>query len=212
MKKIIAKLRLSRITDAALGEYAQDKIEKINLAPAFAAVVPSTATVQTKTDDYEDALVAAINGTKGATALKDQKREELEELLTAQAIDCAKIASGNLALYLTTGYEAKDTKGKPVGELAAVTGVELSYGNSPAELKLKFNPVKNALNYTVQVYTDISNPSGSSVKELIIKKIGRRKITLTGLPSGQVVFVRVRANGGSTGQGPWSDPAEKRVP
>lgn len=212
MKKIIAKLRLSRITDAALGEYAQDKIDKINAAPAFAAVNPSTATVQTKTDDYEDALVAAIDGTKGATALKDQRREELEELLTAQAIDCAKIASGDLALYLTTGYDAKDTKGNPVGELPAVSGVELDYGPNSGELKLKFNPVKNALLYTAWVYSDINNPNGSLVKEFIVKKIGKRKITLGGLPSGQVVFVRVRANGGSTGQGAWSDVAEKRVP
>jgi len=212
MNKIIPKLGLKFLQDSKLGEYTQDKIEKINLASAFAAVNPSTATVQTKKNDYEIALVAADDGTKGATALKDQRRTELEELLTLQAFDCAKIASGDLALYLTTGYEAKDTKGKPVGELEAVTGVELSYGNSSGELKLKFNPVKNALNYTVQVYTDISNPSGSLVKELIIKKIGRRKITITGLPSGLVVFVRVRANGGSTGHGAWSDIAEKRVP
>jgi len=212
MTPIISKLGLSHISDSALGEYAQDKIEKINAASAFAAVNPSTATVGAKKTQYENALVAADNGTKGATALKDQRRTELEELLTAQAIDCARIASGNLALYLTTGYEAKDTKGNPVGELPEVTGVELGYGANSGELKLKFKPVKKALNYTVWVYSDISNPDGSLVKEYIKGKIGRKQTTLNGLPSGQIVFVRVRANGGSTDFGAWSNSAEKRVP
>ncbi|MBI4946791.1 MAG: hypothetical protein HY840_10380, partial [Bacteroidetes bacterium] len=50
------------------------------------------------------------------------------------------------------------------------------------------------------------------LNEYIIKKFGKQKAILTGLPSGQKIFVRVRANGGSTGHGPWSDVAEKRVP
>ena len=35
---------------------------------------------------------------------------------------------------------------------------------------------------------------------------------LDDLPSGTNVFVRVRANGGSTHFGDWSDTVEKRVP
>ena len=212
MLRIIPKLKLISITDQGLAEYTQDKIDKINAAPAFAAVLPSTATVDAKKIQYQAALVKADDGNKADTALKVQRREELEDLLNLQALDCARIASGDLALYLTTGYEAKNTKGSPVGELPLVGGVELIYGTGAGELKLKFNPVKNALNYTAWVYSDISNPDGSLVKEFIVKKIGKQKTTLSALPSGQIVFVRVRANGGSTGQGPWSDPAEKRVP
>ena len=107
MSKIIPKLGLDDLTDTRLGEYAQDKIEKINASPAFAAVVPSTAAVQTKKDDYENAVVTTDEGTKADTALKNQIRSELEQLLTDQAYHCAKIASGNLTLYLATGYEAR---------------------------------------------------------------------------------------------------------
>ncbi|MBI4947437.1 MAG: hypothetical protein HY840_13675 [Bacteroidetes bacterium] len=212
MLHIIAKLGLRSISDAGLGDYAQDKIDKINAAPAFAAVDPSTATLQTKTDEYESALVKSDNGTVADTALKDQRRAELENLLTIQAQNCAVIANGDLPLYLTTGYGARDTKGSPTGHLPAVTGLNLFYGNSPAELEASWDVMEDAQNFTVQVYTDIANPDGSKIKEYMKPKIGKKKTTLDGLPSGQMVFVRVRANGGSTGFGPWSDVAEKRVP
>jgi len=168
--------------------------------------------VQTKKNDYETALVKAINGTTADTALKDQRRAELEVMLTQQAQNCAVIANGDLALYLTTGYAAKDTKGTPTGPLPQVSGVELDYGDSTGELKAGWDRMIDALNFTVRAYSDIANPDGSVVKEYITGKIGKKQTTLSGLPSGQIIFVRVRANGGSTGQGPWSDPAEKRVP
>ena len=212
MKQIIPKLGLININDSALVEYAQDKSEKINKAPAFAAVVPATADVDAKNKEYEDALVAADDGNRADTAFKEQKRAELEDMLTAQAIDCARIANGDLALYLTTGYEAKDTKGSPAGELPKVTGVRLAFSNNIGELKAGWKPMKNARNFTVQVFTDINNPDKSVVKQYTKGKIGRSMTVLDGLPSGTDVFVRVQANGGSTDFGPYSDTVEKRVP
>ncbi|MEK6616392.1 MAG: hypothetical protein AABZ32_09815, partial [Bacteroidota bacterium] len=189
-----------------------EKRDKINAAPAFAAVNPSTATVDAQKIVFENAVVKAMNGTKADTSLKNQERTILEDMLSLQAADCAKIANGNMALYLTSGYAAKDTKGSPTGPLPAVTGLELFYGNSPGELWARWNVMKDALNFTVWVYTDIANPDGSKVKDYMKPKIGKKKTMLDGLPSGQIIFVRVRANGGSAGFGPWSDVAEKRVP
>lgn len=212
MSHIIPKLGLKQLRDDEVSPYAQDKIDKINLAPAFAAVDPSTATVNAKNQQYLAALVKADNGTTSDTALKDQRREELEELLTLQAFDCAAIANGDLPLYLSTGYDAKNTQGQPTGPLPQVTGLELDYGDNAGELKAKWNPIEDADNFTVWVYSDINNPDGSLVKEYIKHKIGRSATTLSGLPSDQKVYARVRANGGSTEFGPWSDLAEKRVP
>ena len=212
MSNIIPKLGLIKIPDSSLGEYAQDKIGKINAAPAFAAVNPSTAEVQTKKDDYESALVASDNGTKADTAFKNQVRAELGAMLTQQAQNCAEIANGNLSLYLTTGYEAKDIKGSPTGILPQVTGLHLAFTNNTGELNAGWDAMKDALNFTVWVYSDSANPDGSLVKQYIIGKIGKKVALLSGLPTGQIVFVRVRANGGSTGFGDWSDTVEKKVP
>jgi hypothetical protein len=96
--------------------------------------------------------------------------------------------------------------------LPQVTGLELDYGNNEGELKVGWDAIEDAQNFTVQVYTDIYNPSTSLIKEYLKSKIGKKKTVLNGLPSGQIVLVRVRANGGSTGFGTWSDVAEKRVP
>ena len=212
MAHIIPKLSLHNVKDTALATFTQDKIDKINANPAFATVNPPTPIVGAKKTQYENALVKADNGTKADTQAKDDRRFELEELLISQAQDCARIANGNLALYLTTGYEAKDTKGNPVGALEAVTDVQLDFGDNTGELIIGWKPMPDADNFTARVYSDVNNPDGSLVKEFIVKKIGKKKTTLTGLPSGQIVFVRVRANGGSTGFGPWSDVSEKRVP
>ena len=215
---IIPKLELHKLQDAELLEYAEDKVQKINatnppgVPGPFASVNPSTAQVQSKLNEYAQALVSADDGTVADTELKNQRRAELEALLTLQANDCALIANGNLALYLETGYEAKDTQGHPQGELPAVTGLELFYGDSDGELKASWDAMEEAENFLVWAFADVNNPDSSMLKEYIIGKIGKQKTVLSGLPSSQKVFVRVRANGGSTGHGAWSDLAEKRVP
>ncbi|MEK6614887.1 MAG: hypothetical protein AABZ32_02075 [Bacteroidota bacterium] len=178
----------------------------------FANVQPTTAQLDAKNIEWRAALVASDDGTKADTAFKIQVRAELEAMLTLQAQNCAEIANGDLALYLRTGYEAKDTQGSPTGKLPQVTGLHLSFTNNTGELKAGWNPMEDAENFTVEVFTDILNPDGSMVKQYIRGKIGKSMTTLEGLSSFQDVFARVRANGGSTGFGDWSDVVQKRVP
>lgn len=210
MSAIIPNLGLKEIRDAKLPEYALDKVKKINAGgAAFGGVVPSTAQVSAKVVVYENALVAADDGTKSDTSAKNDRRTELEEMLTLQAQNCAEIANGNMTLYLTTGYEAKDVEGSPVGILKAVTGLLLDYGVNAGELKSNWNVLEHADNYTLQFYADLADPDGSIIKQEVVKK---SKAITGGLPGGQIVWARVRGNGGSAKHGPWSDPAEKRVP
>ncbi|MEO5569466.1 MAG: fibronectin type III domain-containing protein [Bacteroidia bacterium] len=207
---IIPKLGLQEQTDSDLGTYAEEKITKINLEPAFAAVDPSTATVKTKNDAYKIALGKVLDGTTANTADKDTLRGQLQELLTLQANDCALISAGNMVLFLKSGYEAKDVAGSPVGELDAPENILFrNYGKNQGELVPDWTGVEHARNYTVQVYTDPANPDTSVVKEVIVNP---SKATIGGLTRGANVWVRVRANGGPTGHGPWSDPANKIVP
>ena len=187
----------------------KDKVVKVLANSAFASVAPSPAELAGKTNEYENALVKSDDGSKADTKAKNNRRTELEEMLTLQAQNCAEIAAGNLELYLKTGYEAKDVKGKPVGILEAVTGLLLGYGANDGELKSNWDVLEHADNYTLQFYSDPANPDGSVIKQEVVKK--SNAIT-GGLPGGDIVWARVRGNGGSAGHGPWSDPAEKRVP
>lgn len=206
---IIAKLELDEKTDSGLVTYANDKVEKIEGNPNFSGISPSAADVAAKAEQYKKALAKAVDGSKADTEAKNARRKELEDILTLQANECAKMANGSLEKFLTSGYAAKDTKGQPTGELGQVTGLELDYGKNEGELDADWDTLEDADNYTYQIYTNAADPDGSKIKEGLAKK---SKATISGLPSGQKVYGRVRGNGGSKDFGPWSDPAEKRVP
>jgi hypothetical protein len=207
---IIPNLGLHDINDGDLESFTEDKIEKIDAEAAFAAVTPSTLTVDAKKVEYSKALAKVQDGTTSDTKDKIKKRKELEELITLQASDCARIAGNDTVLFSRSGYKAKDVKGTPVGELDAPENIVFrNYGKNQGELQPDWNGVEHADNYTVQVYTDPLNPDTSVIKELTVKK---SIAVIGGLTRKIDVWVRVRANGGSTGKGPWSDPATKLVP
>jgi hypothetical protein len=207
---IIPKLRLSRLTDSQLNTFAQEKYDKLNGNLAFAAVSPSAADVEAKRVDYAAALAKASDGTKADTEVKNQLRKALEEMLTLQALDCARIANGDMAVYLTSGYEAKNVQGTPVGELGTTDEIVFrNYGKNPGELQPDWAPVAHARNYTVQVFTDTNDPVASLVKEVTVNP---SDAAIGGLERGRMMWVRIRANGGSNNHGPWSDPAGKIVP
>jgi len=207
---IIAKLELADLTDSALITYTQEKIQKLTGNAPFAMVNPTLVMLQAKLDEYVLAVGKASDGTTADTIAKNARRKELQELLTLQAFDCSRISAGNMEKYATTGYAAKDTAGTPVGELSATTEILFrDYGKNNGQLVPDWAPVGNARTYTAQVYTDPANPEASKLAEVTVNP---SKAEINNLPRGTQVWVRVRANGGSTNVGPWSDPANKIVP
>ncbi len=207
---IIPNLGLKELSDSELGEYADNKVQKLTGNVPFAAIDPTAPAVKAKNDLFKDAVAKAIKGSVQDTEVKDGLRVELSEMLTLQASDAAHIAGNDAILYGTTGYGKKDTKGNPVGELDTPENILFrKYGNTPGQLIPDWDSVAHANNYTVQVYTDIANPTTTLLKEVTVSP---SKATVNDLPSGSIVYVRIRANGGSTGSSPWSAPAQKRVP
>ena len=179
------------------------------MSSPFSNVQPSTAELDAKNIEWRAALAKANDGNRADTANKNRVRGELEAMLTLQAQNCAEIANGDLVLYLRTGYEARDTQGHPTGILGQVADLKLAFGDNDGELKANWDKLTDADNYFYQVYADAANPDSTLIKQDVAKK---SKTIISGLTPGQKVWVRVRGNGGSTGHGPWSDPAEKRVP
>jgi hypothetical protein len=207
MSIIIPKLGLHDIHDGDLVEYALDKVTKVGGNAAYAAISPSPAQVEAKTNQYEQALIASDDGNKAQTGTKNTRRAELERMLTLQAENCAEIASGDLNLYLTSGYEAKDTVGTPVGELGQVLITKVEATENVGELKTNWQPVPHADNYTARCYTNDNNPAGSIVFTGLYRP---SKATISNLPSGAKIYIQVQANGGSTGTGAWSEPVWDR--
>lgn len=201
MATIIPKLGLQRIKDAALDDYALDKVKKITASGNFPGVSPTAAQLKAKTKQYQQVLVKAMDGNRADRAKKKTLRKELHLMLTAQAQDCARIADGNRALYLSSGYEAKNTGGSPVGEIGMPDIHNVAPTQKIGELKAVWSRIRHTQNYSVRAFTDIKNPEGSVIFNDIFSP---SKAVLKGLPSGEKVFVQVRANGGSKGHGAWS--------
>ena len=183
------------------------KIDKITASPLFGlAVIPTPADVQIQKDIYVAALVASDDGTVSETEAKNVERVKLEELLTLQAQNVSEISAGDLVLYLTSGYEAKDTNAPPIGVLPQVLNLRVVTTESIGELSAVWDNVAKADNYTLRCYTDEADPAGSLVFTGVFSP---SKAIINELPSGRRVFVQVAANG-TAGQGAWSDPVWDR--
>jgi hypothetical protein len=125
------------------------------------------------------------------------------EGLDALAFYVQTVARFNLPLLLASGFQAKSKNyGKSKLDTPSITGID---NDSPTELDVHVTSIANAFGYEVQVCT------GTGAWTTVKYSQQARTITLTGLTTGTVYQVRVRALGGSTGQSDWSMPGSSIV-
>lgn len=113
------------------------------------------------------------------------------------------LASGDAGKILSAGLDVKATK-TPAGIPAQVMSLSLTAGDHDGELKAQWDRVAGAKTYEVQVCPDPVSPTGWTKAA----KSTKSSVVLTGLTSGQRVWVRVCATG-SAGDGNWSDPGHE---
>ena len=151
--------------------------------------------VAVKKQEFDEAVLA-----------RDTAEADLKAAFEQEGAYVQSESEGQEDKILSSGYGIRGTPGPstPVGQ---VQDVSLTEGDNPGSLDCQFKPVANKKSYDVQVttvdpvngpYTTVQQPTASAC-------------TITGLTSGQRVWVRVRAIG-ALGPGPWSDPATKIVP
>lgn len=151
---------------------------------------------------FEDAQAATVQGGTAATALKNQKKaaliEQLEEL--AEFVDTK--ADGDLAVLLTSGFEARKTT-KTRSPLATPVLRSVTNGAS-GELVASSNRLDHARAY--EVYAAVMGPDGTPLEwRFHGTSTASRRIIAIGLVPGTMYLVRIRAVGGTTGYSDWSD-------
>jgi hypothetical protein len=152
--------------------------------------------LQTAVTNYEDGGTQALNARNLALAA-------VIEGLDALAFYVQTVARFNLPLLLASGFQAtSNNRGQSKLDTPTITGIA---NDSPTTLDVHITSVANAYGYEVQ--TCIGTGAWTSVKY----SQQARTITLTGLTTGTVYNVRVRALGGSTGQSDWSMPGSSIV-
>jgi hypothetical protein len=186
-------------SDPALDAFTESLIAKITGNPSFPTPPVTAASLETELSDFTDALAAAADGGKEATAIKDAARASLIEALRKDAIYVQAHGNNDLATLLSSGYEVSSTS-RTRSPLPAPTIVRVDNGTS-TNLLVSVTVVPNAKAYEAQISTD-----GGTTWEHATISTRARPITVPGLTPGTTYLIQVRAVGGTTGFSGFSDP------
>jgi hypothetical protein len=197
-KKLKVSLAYNRYPDAMVGEISTAILAAMTGNPAFPTPIIPLPTVTALQNTFREARAAAADGGKQLTAAKNQARLALLDALDANAMYVQVLARYDLAMLLSSGYQAASTN-RAQTQLPAPTILGLDNEMS-TQLVLRLSPVANAYCYEVQTSV------GTGAWQTIGSFTAARKIILPNLIPGTVYNVRARAIGGSTGYSDWSDP------
>lgn len=179
--------------------------------PLYASLSPKLTALGTMVDTLETkqtAQITAQNAAIAATeALNDAERAVIDGAIDL-ASDVGKTATTEAEVNATL-MRVKDAPApKPIPDQP--TGLELKMGDDDGELSGQCDGQPGIVDYYEIQYTTV-DPNGPSPNWQHADTSKKSRFELTGLPSGQKVWVRVRACN-ARGKSNWSDPACKRVP
>lgn len=207
-------LSLSRKNAADLIALANKVIGK--LAPAAPATPPvpnmaakvlllqtAAAAAKTANDNYEDAKTALVN----LKVLRDQAADALRLEHTAVAKGVESEARGDAAMLSASGYDLAAEASSTTTPPDKVLNLNVTASEADGQLDVQHDPVAGARSYDLQITTvdPVAGPWELKCSQTT------SKCSVTGLTSGQRIWIRVRALG-INGPGAWSDPFTKIVP
>jgi|ERR1043166_5869634 hypothetical protein len=202
-------------------------ISRLNAADLAARLQVSLTAIAADATTFTGATALLTLGNTKRTALSDadalveslimqlaQAREARNQALTDTAdyiehdlvVYVNGIAKGDANIILAAGLEVAQTPGRSPA-MGKVSGVTLRAGEDDGGAVADWETMFRSRSYEVQV---TSNPNDASLWATydIVTTVG---LALSGLPSGQKRWVRVRAIN-SVNKGPWSDPACCTIP
>ena len=198
IKNYRVALDFARLPDTQLDEFTSNIVACLTGNAGFPAPSVPLADITAAQTAFEDALTAAAQGGPQLTAVKNEMRSALVLLLRKEAAYVQSIAGQNLAVLLSSGFNAASTnRSRQQLDIPAIVSIT---NEMSTQLTVSLQPVTNAKAYEAQV----KNGTGSYLPAGTFTQA--RRIVLTGLTPGSTYFVQARAVGGSTGYSDWSDP------
>jgi hypothetical protein len=194
-------LSFARLPDSDLDEFTSNVITCLTSNAGFPTPTVKPADLTKLQSTFTDAIVAAAQGGKQATAAKNEARESLLDAMRKNAAYVQGIASHDLPLLLSSGYEATSTN-RAQGQLDIPTIVGIN-NDATTQLTVRMQPVDNARSYQVRAST---GNNGSTVSLPTVDSTQARRVILPNLTPGATYTVQARAVGGTTGYSDWSDP------
>ncbi len=194
-----------KLSDADLEVRSNNIENSMNGNPNFTTPVPAITVLQDGIATFTEALAIAKTGSPYDKAVKNQKRQDLIEVLHALGNYVLFTSNGDTVIAKSSGYTiAKEPS--PAPELVAASNQKLEDGANAGELRFSFDKVANAKSYMYQYTPDPITESSNWQSE-----VGTvRKVSFSNLESGKKYWCRVMAIG-INGQGVYSEPISRIV-
>lgn len=184
-------------SDSNLSDFTLNVIASLTGNASFPTPPVTLADLGAAQTAFQDALTAAAQGGKQLTAAKNAAREALLVALRREATYVQGIASQDVAMMLTSGFQASSTN-RAQTPLPPPTILTI-LNEATTTLTIRLQSVSNARTYQVRAST------GSTVLPTVDSSAARR-IVVGNLTPGTVYTIQCRALGGATGSSDWSDP------
>lgn len=170
-------------------------------APAFADAPVTIAALTALQTDFAQKLALARNGGRTETATKNVARAALIAALRQNANFVQMIASTDLPLLLSSGYQAASTN-RTTGPLTKpiITNVD-NFQSTVLMAAVEVDDRSRSQEARYRVGTGPYQPAGVHTKP--------SRVPFQELVPGTTYELQVRSVGGSTGYSDWSDPVSR---
>ena len=186
------------------------------IADNLAKTPPPLANPNPPTAEYEAKVAAAEAALKKIKDAEQELKTAREEALpiidvAADATElmarrCEDVFADNPAGAISVGFEVAGSPPPPAGGYGVPQDFATTMNENQGAIDWHCTPERGATMYELET---TPNPvTGPWTRQ---ESTTRSSGTITGLPSGTRIYVRVRANG-PKGPGPWSDISDRMVP
>jgi hypothetical protein len=205
-EQVTVKTGFKKLNDSDALALAGTVIKGVFVDKVIAAAPPfDEATLQTAMDDLKGAIAAQAQAGGGTvvTAVKKKKRNVLDGLLRKLAHYVQANCNDDVQLVVKAGFQARATSARSQTQLDKATILSVENVHT-RQVVVNARKVAHAKLYEVQTaIVSANNNTGSFQSAGVFSKA--RSMTITGLTPGTTYAIQVRALGGATGSGDWSD-------
>mgnify|MGYP002368987585 FL=1 len=200
--------RFREMSDAVLEDFANSVHTDLYAQSAYANPPVTAADLQAGITAFSNAKVAQTNGGKLATATKNQRREELLEMLQTLGYFVQLNCDNDLPTLLSSGFQAQSRSRTPSSLPKAMVQRIAQTHSGQALVTAKAE--RGARTYEV-VAAEVDENGALGPYGMPVIRTSSRKIPVDGLTPGKQYVFRVRCIGGKGETSAWSDPVAQRV-
>ncbi len=190
-------LKFGRLSDTDLAAFAKNILSMMTGNAAFASPPVTMAALDAAIGDFNTKVAAALDGGKMATSAKNASRQVLLGKLHLLASYVQMSCNNDLTTLQSSGFDARSTERASV-VLEAPDSPTIT-NDGAGKLLGKIKPIKGTSLYEGQI-----KPLDGDWMEPVFSGDSQH-ILFAGLSEGVKYVIRIRALGGSTGEGEWSD-------